>query len=268
MLYLLPYSYGIATRVKGLLHKISFLIVIMFPIFYLSNISSNDNTLLFIAKFILGFTALYSIYEIGYIYNDVITTRFEKNPTFRLDEKKQLEVERLANLLISFRVCYATISIVLLNITNALNIEYFIILLILLHLSYAFHNYFRNKINILTILFVLIFKYISVPILFIPLEQFSPFIIMLILIVPLLRTIEFCGKPKYKIRIISNFNYDKFRVSYYFILITLGLILTYVDDSYRPLITLSIIFFIYRLLVFITLNNKGFSNYVRKIRKV
>lgn len=268
MLYLLPYSYGIATRIKGSLHKLSFLIVIMFPIFYLSYINSTDNTLLFIGKFMLGFTALYSIYEIGYIYNDVITTRFEKKPTFRLSEKRQLEVERLANLLISFRVCYATISIILLSITDALNIKYFIILLILLHLSYAFHNYFRNKMNILTILFVLIFKYVSVPILFIPLEKFFPFFIMLILIVPLLRTIEFCGKPIYRIRILNSFNYDKFRVSYYFILIILGLVLTFIDESYRFLITLSIIFFAFRFFVFITLNNKVFSNYVRKIRKV
>lgn len=214
MKFLIPFYYGFSTRTKTLFYKISFIAIIVFPILIVC-MFSNHKLLYILPRFILAFISMYCVYEIGYIFNDTYTVRFETNPTYRLHQKERLKVERWANLLIAIRIFIVIISCMGLFYLGVENFNYFTLMLGLLNVAYALHNFYRSKMNILTILLVLIFKYCAIPILFMPLNVYIYYFIGLMFSVPILRTIEFAAKPEYGIKLFSNFKYDRFRVYYY-----------------------------------------------------
>lgn len=266
MRFFLPYSYAMITRNKTIFYKISFILVIVFPIFFASfwgaTISLKD-----IIVFLLAFTCLYSIYEIGYIFNDTFTVEIEKTPTIRLNQKDIQFVNRSMNLLIAVRVLYIMIILVALNYMKIQNLNYFIIFLGLLNFAYAIHNQYRNRVNIFSIFFVVMFKYISVPVLFMPLNDYVVVAISLILVIPVIRTIEFAAKEKYKIHFLKNFVFDQFRVFYYlFLTLTFGIIYWY-SGVFKTGFYLSIYFLTFRVFSYLILKTKSIGNKVKKIRK-
>jgi hypothetical protein len=265
MKYLIPYVYGFTTRANTIFYKISFLLVVVLPIL-LSIILLNTDITYITLRFLLAFTAMYIVYEIGYIFNDTYTVRFEKNPTHRLNKEERYKVERLANLLISVRIFLVIICILLLNYLEIKNLSLFVVMLGLLGVSYAFHNYYRNKLNIITIFFVLVFKYISVPVLFVPISKYIYLSIILILMVPIIRTIEFASKEKYKIKLFNNFNLDIFRIWYYLFLTIVFIILSIINSQFIIALLLASYFLIFRIMSYTVLKSKNIGKKIKKIR--
>lgn len=256
MKYIVPFSYGLLTRTKTIFYKISFFAVIVLPIFIVSMFSEYDIVYI-LPRFILGFVSMYSIYEIGYIFNDTYTIRFEENPTYRLNPKERLIVDRWANLLISVRLLTVIISCILLYYLGVNNLIYFILMLGLLDVSYALHNFYRSKKNIFTIFLILVFKYSSIPILFMTIEEYISYFMWLVLSVPILRTIEFAAKPSYGIKLFVNFNHDEFRVYYYaFITFVLFMLRKFDYDYFTNVLILFSYFLLFRVICLLAIKSK------------
>ncbi|RAV13809.1 hypothetical protein [Paenibacillus contaminans] len=266
MKYFLPFVYGFSTRAKTIVYKLSFFIVVFLPIFFISVYGNGDFFYTF-PRLIIAFIALYSVYEIGYIFNDTLTVRFEKKPTYRLNQTERNKVERLSNLLISTRIIVVIVCAILLDYLGTEHLILFIAMLGLLDICYAAHNYFRNRINILTIFLVLLFKYTTVSVLFLKTEDYLIYLTTLILIVPVARTIEFAAKKEYNIKFLENFNYDSFRVWYYLILSVVFVVLTILDNRFIPALMLSVFFLVFRSSSIIILKTKDLGGKIMKIRK-
>lgn len=199
-----PLSYTFSSRIKTLGERISWLLI--YPMFlswivYLFNANFS--------LFIISFFITISSYEIGYLYNDVITTKKEKNPTIR--HEKYIE-DNFYKIIYS-RIFSCLIGLLLIYFFYSdSNIFLIIFLLILTQLVFFIHNTIRSKLNIISYVFLVTLRYIT-PIFFILNSQLF-FIVFLVF--PLCRTLEHSCKKKYKILFLQKVikNPDIFRVIY------------------------------------------------------
>lgn len=263
MFFFIPFSYGLTTRSKGFLYKASFFLVFVMPIalsVYMGT-SENVNWL----DLLLAFCAFYVVYEIGYLFNDTITIEKETNPTRRLGKKDEENVSRLILVLVSFRVIIASICILVLLHRDSLNTNVFLVFLVILNFVYSLHNMIRSRWNALTFFLLMIFKYFTIPILFIPMSMVSIYLLMLFLVISLPRAIEHLTKRDYNFPLFLRMNFDVFRVFYYTVLSILGLILYFCDKRYLFLLIQATTFLFFRLIVLFALQKNRVKNRYRKM---
>lgn len=241
MRFIVPYSYGFTTRARGILDKISFFVIFFIP----EAIICYNRTKLHFFQFVLAFTALYCMYEIGYLQNDICTASREKRPTIRLPKVLYCDVKMHIKPLITIRIICGILCIYVLKLTEIREVLKFTILLGIVSLFFFIHNLIRSKLNILTYFMLCSIKYLALPILF--KEVNFAIIILIVLLFPFPRSIEHASKCKYDIGILTNLNHDLFRVSYYAILSSAlcGAWMFYAEISTFTL--LSIWFFTYRV---------------------
>jgi len=213
----LPYVYGFNTRAKTIVHKVAFLLYIVIPC--IMNILFMNSFEVDIILFILSFTGMYLVYEIGYIYNDVYTTQKEINPTHWLKTK---EMENYTQdkfpLLISFRVLFLTAVYVFMIIRGANNIVAYGISLSFLYLFFSLHNYFRGAINLVTDGFLNLFKYLTPLVVFATKGIDVLFFVYLFFEVPFARMLGYAIGKKYAFHRLKNIDVDIRRIIYYLVL--------------------------------------------------
>lgn len=265
MKYFFPYIYGFETRAKSIFYKVSFAAYILIPNFLIlflyygaSGISEQ------LINFMLAFTAMYSVYEIGYLQNDTFTVKIENEPSYRLKKEQRDYVERYALLLIAFHFGEAVVLAVILYIRQTPYLWSFVLMLCMLYVAYAFYNSFRNKSNIIAIFFVLLGKYCAVPMLFIPLKGNAVYYITLILAIPLYRTIEMAMAAKrygLNVRIFSPSCIDRTRVIYYLIMFLGAFVLMAQNrEKFFPPFMVFGYLLLFRMFCFIAIKNKKIMN--------
>ena len=79
----LPFEYTFSTRIKTKSERASWFIIFPFFLLLITILNTDANNWL---KVLFAFLACMSSYEIGYIYNDNVTTAKEVNPTERTKE--------------------------------------------------------------------------------------------------------------------------------------------------------------------------------------
>lgn len=211
--YYIPLYYTFITRYTTIISKISFFIMVFFPDLLYLGLLRGINLRDFY-YYTVSFYSIYSIYECGYLFNDIITTKFENNATKRLTKLEEISLLKHFQGLITVR------AIIVIMINSYLFYQYdnykiFIIFQIILLAAYSIHNFFRNRINICTMCIMVTMKY------FIPMSIFIDFFeniiayFILFLSIPLIRTIEYAGKERYGLKWIQINNYDIFRIKYY-----------------------------------------------------
>ena len=249
MKFFIPLYYSFFTRINKITTLISYIytfLLINFLLVYLvsgieNNMQFKENTLIFI----LAFISLNIVYEIGYLYNDYYTIKKEKNPTLRLSNEENLFLNDFFPLLVAFRVFLITIIILLLSNFRNINLNLFILMLSLLNLSYALHNYFRNKMNLVTIFLLMFFKYLSIPLLFIKSICVIYILGIFLLTFPLVRTLLFTVHERIGIKLIDKKKIVEFRVKYFFIGSILGLALNIFSNKMIYLFYFSFYFFVF-----------------------
>ena len=85
--FYLPFVYLFKSRLKSKMNKISWFIIYIIPIYFIGLSVSNTELLNYSLIFILAVIVFNSVYELGYLENDIQTTKKESNPTYRIDEK-------------------------------------------------------------------------------------------------------------------------------------------------------------------------------------
>ncbi|MCI7665258.1 MAG: hypothetical protein MSS45_03810 [Fusobacterium mortiferum] len=239
--FYIPILYSFITRVSKIETKISYFYVFILPNLFLSYIAGMTLSKQNFYSFILSFLVLNMVYEIGYIYNDAYTTQFEKNPTLRLKEKENNYLLKHYPIMIAFRIQIIIIIFIYLQyFINIPNLKIFIINMGLLNLTYAFHNYYRGIKNLVTMFFLMFFKYLAIPFIYIKEENIGVLLIF-ILTIPCVRVIIYTAHERAKINlnlkgknIILGVKKEKildFRLKYYFILIMVGMLIIQLNKT-------------------------------------
>lgn len=228
MKYLIPYTYGFATRAKGFFYKMSFMIIVFIPMFIGFPLTSKTiPSFDYLIMFIIAFTGFYSIYENGYIVNDFFTTRFEDKPVIRLKDKNN-NCEKLSEIYKAIRIVYALIACCILKQVFHMEIQNYVICLVILNFVYSLHNFARGKWNIPTIFLLEIMKYISIQSLFLHGDDCLRYSIAIILTFSLERSITYSLQRRLKIK----YNEDFARLVYYCLTSIIGAVLYFSTKDY------------------------------------
>lgn len=272
--FILPMFYLFESRLKSRIERISWFIIYVIPVFLLAYVSSSIGTLIFIILFTMAILSFFSLYEVGYIENDIKTTLHEKKPTIRIIRSKQVFLENNYYVIQFFKVLVTLIllfSIKLFSDNLGIKIYWiqFIICLFFMRVSFFAHNKTRSRLNVLTFMCLSMSKYFSVILLFIAFKDSLLLLVATFLMFPFLRTLEHSTKPKYRLSILIAFlgDHDVFRVKYYFMMLLLSLSLFYVLKNNVSILLLALMFyfFIYRVSALIFLRKR--TNTIDAIRK-
>lgn len=255
--FIIPFYYTFYTRIKGKSKRVAYLFTFILPIYiYIVAFNNKFTAMDFIAS-ILAFIGLMSVYEIGYINNDVVTTRNEKNPTLRLTKDEMSYAWKHLKSIKTIKYITAFVMLIILIFLDY-NAVYYIIGLILIDLVYAIHNLVRDKKSIITFFCLSLLRYITVPLVFCSAvgtsvnKDFNLYAMigLFVLIIALPRTIEKAAEKKYKIETLKIIKErtTEFRVIYYILASILGAFLFKLGYCY---LVLSLYYLCYRVLIWI-----------------
>lgn len=254
----MPFYYLIYSRLKTKMDLISWFIIFIIPQFVITYFYVDMRLDIFLSLFILSQIIFNTLYEIGYIENDISTTKNEKNPTLRLDRESNSYIRNNYSKIIYFR--YFTVLLFLgflywvnLYFIFELNMTAFIVLFIINRIFFFFHNSVRNQLNLITFSVLAVTKYIFPVILFVDIDNMMYPIILSVMVFPLLRIIEHSTHKRYGFENYAKMigNHDRFRIIYYFggiLLYTIFWFLSYIDsENFSIAISLFLYFIFYRL---------------------
>lgn len=246
----LPFQYMFQSRNRLWINKVSFVAIVIAPIsvnVMMMCVNSFDLLELF-----LGFISLFSVYEIGYIYNDVYSIEKEINGRQWMDNEHFDNVKRKYPVYIASRVMYTCFSIFLLYLLECKNVHWYVLFLGILYLSYTAHNYIRNFYNIVTFTLLNVLKYSTILILFTTgWKEFTMYSFFMFMEIVLERTIEY-GVIKNYIYVKSiTSDLDKFRINYCLIILGISVCLCAFSRIYLSFLIGTLYVFGYRVLCYI-----------------
>jgi hypothetical protein len=138
--FLLPYTYFYGSRVKQLKYNLYYLIIDWAVPFALLTYFTNYDWQSALVHFVLAYLAFISIYEIGYLGNDVYSVRKEDKPRRRVKDFDPSDAVVL--LWIAVRLAaFGLISWYLHVLTNPLWLAFYLVLAIFFYL----HNALKDK---------------------------------------------------------------------------------------------------------------------------
>ena len=220
--FYIPFYYLIHSRLKTNFDLLSWQIIFIIPQFSITYFYLHTRSDIFVILFFVAQLIFHTLYEVGYIENDIITTKNEKKPTLRLNKKSFTHVKKNYFSITCFRYFIVLFFIGLLFwvdsfIAYRLNILSFIILLIFTRIFFFIHNSVRGRLNIFTFFVLSSAKFIFPVVLFIRFETLLYPILLSVIIFPLLRTIEISTLKRFSFKNFSKIiaDIDKFRIYYY-----------------------------------------------------
>ena len=200
----LPIGYVFQSRIITKAERISWFLI--FPSFLSIFVVLNDYDYFL---FTLNFLVVISSYEIGYLYNDIITTKKEKEPTLR---HADFHEENFIYCVIIRVVFSIFISTIIWFVYDFVTFLWAFSSAVILNLFFYLHNTIRSRFNVITYFLLVCGRYVF------PIFIFSTNyqILSIILIFPLCRTLEHACKKKYGFSRLQSLigNPDFFRVWY------------------------------------------------------
>lgn len=219
----IPFKYSVVTRLSPLQDRVSWVLIQHLPILYLVAVGGQVADLparCVVAA--LAMICMQTFYEMGYIQNDVLTTRSEAAPTLRLPAPL---LEFGANNFASIIVIRVAIGSALLAAfltlawlsETAVNAALFATVLLATMMAFHLHNSTRSRWNVATYFLLASGRYGAVPVLLAPEGLVVIYALISVLMVPLVRTLEHACKPKYGLATLSMvmIPFEKSRVIYY-----------------------------------------------------
>lgn len=246
--YYIPLIYTYKTRYNSILRFLSFLFFTCLPSFYIVIINNEINIQLIIS-YIVTFIAMYSLYECGYLFNDIVTINFEKNPTLRIEQKYIKIIPKHLENMLTVRLAIVVLGCFWLY-QFTINIKEFCITLLLLFITYSLHNFYRDRTNIVTMFLLVFLKNFLLVIPFIPTHEFLEAGLIIIITIAAIRTYEFATKERFNLKINIK-NIDLFRIEYYIMATLIVSILETMDYLNNNYMLLMMLFLFYRIVVYI-----------------
>ena len=272
VVFYIPFSYYYVVRLGTVPKLLSWILIYLFPVSYYAFLTYNGAIYLFIINMLLILSSTFSLYELGYILNDTITTQREQNPTIRLYPQNLHHYERYQWYIIFCRIVYSISTIICLlfvNNTPIANIQpqhltYTILSIVSSFPIFLLYNHWRSYHNVLLYPVLVFSRYHPFALLY---EINWIIILFLFISFPMINMIERFSMPRYRFSIIRTIipNEDTkslFRVVYYTIILVISSILHLLGIISLKLIIPIIVLFIYRLLLYFITKNYHPQNYL------
>lgn len=257
--FYIPFYYLIHSRLKSNFDLLSWQIIFIVPQFSITYFYLNTRSDIFILLFFITQLIFHTLYEVGYIENDILTTKNEKKPTLRLNKVSANYIKKNYSSISYFRYFIVLFFIGVLFwldsfIAYRLNILSFIALLALSRVFFFIHNSVRGRLNILTFFLLSVTKFIFPVVLFIRFETLLYPILLLVIIFPFLRTIEISTLRRHNFKNFSKIinDIDRFRILYYLVNSLLFLVAWYFSFLSIQNFSISIFILVYFLLFRLT----------------
>jgi len=232
--FYIPFYYLIHSRLKTNFDLLSWQIIFIVPQFSITYFYLHIRSDIFVLIFFITQLIFHTLYEVGYIENDILTTKNEKKPTLRLNKKNFTHIKKNYFSITYFRYLVVLLFIGLLYwvdsfIAYRLNILSFIALLIFTRIFFFIHNSVRGRSNLLTFFVLSTAKFIFPVVLFIRFDTLLYPVLLSIIIFPLLRTIEITTLKRHNFKKISKIisDIDRFRILYYLLSSLICLVIWY-----------------------------------------
>ena len=103
--FYIPFYYLFYTRLKTKMEIVSWIIIFIIPQFLITYFYLDLRVDIFFQLFLIAQLIFHTLYEVGYIENDISTTKKEKNPTLRLDKKSATYIKNNYQKIIYSRYC-------------------------------------------------------------------------------------------------------------------------------------------------------------------
>lgn len=206
----------------------------------------------------------YTLYEIGYMFNDAYTIKREERPTRRLNEPELTFFYKHVWLIVAFRLFLSS----LLSVYIVMKYDYsssawlaigaaWSILLV-----YGFFNRIRGHVSFLLHALLLLLRY-SVPWMLFALDSMPTLLVLVFFLYPLPNMMEIIAKNKYGIKYaftkIYLSHYERryqFRVWYYLVLVVAMMLLHLTNLIPLGYLLIAAYFFVYECFFFALYGNK------------
>ena len=225
---------------------------------------------IWIIDYFIGFSGMVSLYECGYIFNDIITTRYEKTPTQRIKNINQnTEVLRHLENLLTIRIVYYFLAAYWIYVHSFENFSMYVFLSLGLLISYSLHNYIRNGWNGITFFVLVHFKYFIPISIFLSIEEMMRYYLWISIVAIIEQSILHWSEKAYFSYIpVSENCIEMFRVKYFFIatvIFIIGVLFRAIEIKY---IAMPLVYFAYRIIGVLLLKNKSVTNMVSRRRNM
>lgn len=255
--FYIPFFYTFKTRLISIDKIISWGMIYIIPISIANFILNVEhNGFIDFLNLFFSFSLVYSLYELGYIYNDAVTIKNEVKPTLRLSIAELQFFYRHKISIVFVRVFIALLLSIL--ISNEYGFGVYLTWLIIP--LYAGYNKIRSRWN-LPLHFLLVTLRYSCPALAVS-GDVTVFFIMF-LVFSLINLIERGGEKRFNFSFLQKSifnNHDRFRCIYYGLMLIMAWIIFMWDQdsiAFYTLWVLTIYFFIYRTLLYLMISIKG-----------
>lgn len=269
--YYLPYGWLFATRASK------------FDIFNICTIFINyalasflflfiyfEGTGRWILDYFIGFTGMMSLYECGYIFNDVVTTQYENSPTQRIKNARQKnEMLRHLENLLTIRFIYFFLASYWIYVHKFENLLIYVFLSVGLLVSYSLHNYIRSGWNGITFFILVQFKYFVPISIFLSVGELLYYYVWISIVAVFEQSILHWSEKEYFSYVpVLKENVERFRVEYFFVVTILFMVIIYFKILDAKYIVLPAIYLVYRIIGMLSLKNKYVVNMVNKRRNM
>ncbi|EKT63115.1 WbuO protein [Providencia alcalifaciens Dmel2] len=236
--FYIPFYYSFKTRFRTKIKLLSWFLIYVIPLLSITFIYSSSE----VSASLINIILFYTIYEVGYIFNDTYTIKKESSPTLRLSKNQLDYCEKNIIFICIFRLIT---SIFLLFVLKSIGFNwiYSLSVVTLIALIYCIYNSIRNKINLLLHFLLVNLRYTAVVIPFLSLYE----ILIVIFIFPIINLLERASEPRFGLTYFQKFllsNKESGRYIYYLIL---SIALIILNGIYYPLFWISFYYFIFRL---------------------
>ncbi len=235
LFFFVPFCYFFKTRLIKKSNKISWFFIYLLPILLVifSEKNVNLSSVLSVFMYILS---VYTVYEMGYIWNDTETIKNEKKPTRRLtvteldfyeENKKLIYLSRLLLVLIFSLYFFGS------------NIYYFLLFNIFSILFlYVLYNSIRGVLNLPLHFLLVCFRFVT------PVVAFTSIsFIWVVLLFPVINLLERASENRFGLYFFNDFLLsDKKRGRYVYYLILFFILLLF-NAPFSILITVVFLFF-------------------------
>lgn len=229
----------------------------------------GESSLETVCYWFVSFVVVFCFYECGYIFNEVVSVRYEENPTIRIPHPFFSDILKHLENLVTLRIVIGTIGSWFLLIRYPYNWELYILEVLLLLSVYTIHNFFRGRINAITMPLEVTLKYMIPITVFVSENKLSIALFTIFVSVVFVRLIEYVSKKRYISGLNVIKNVDKYRVKYYIASVIFMLALSYAKDIPLVLCGLPALFLLYRIFCYYAMRHvAAVSNTIHKGRKI
>lgn len=263
--FYLPFGYYYAVRLGTLPQLLSWMLIYIMPTAFYSFTTSQLALLPFVVNYLLLLTAVFSLYELGYILNDTIAIRYEKQPAVRLYSDNFRHFSLYARVIVLARFAYAAIALGVLYLMDASLVTLPLVINILaIPVIFAIYNSWRSRYNVWLYPVLVFSRYLPFMLLY-RIDALA--IMMLFLSFPLLNMLERFSMPAYRFPLMRRLipaeeSKTAFRVWYYALLLLILSILGVLHMIPYLLIIPVLILFVYRLLLAFWVSGHRPTNYL------